>query len=98
MHPDPGCGRASASPHRHPLTHDLDDRPLGASDVLVPVRELAEHPPGEDLLDPAVEDPGKETRVEVAAERALALAAGDDPLDRRERLPELVDLRLHLRA
>src|SRR6266496_1853542 len=42
-----------------PATDHLEDRTLGARDVLLPVGQLTEHPAGEDLLERPVEDPAR---------------------------------------
>ena len=57
-----------------------------------------EDPAGEDLLERAVEDPGGEPRIESGAQLPPLLAADDDPLERRERVRDLVHLAPELRA
>src|SRR5580765_7677268 len=75
-----------------PARDDLDQRALGAGDVLLGVGQPPEHPAGEELLDRAVEDVAREARVEVGPDRAVGLATLDDLLDRGERLDDLVHL------
>src|SRR5687767_13380304 len=62
------------------------------------MRELAESPTREDLLQPAVEHPRREPRVELGPELALRLPALDDAPDDEEGLADLVDLPLQVRA
>src|SRR5439155_6089429 len=83
---------------RKSATDHLEDRPLGQGDLVVVVRELPEHPTRQHLFERAVEDPAREPRVDLRAELARLLAAGDDPLDPAEDLADLVHPPLHLRA
>ena len=77
---------------------DLDHGALGTRDLLLAVGELAQHPAREQLLQGAVEDPAREPRVEVGAERAFGLTLLDHALDGGESLAHLVDLPLQVRA
>src|SRR4051812_21787365 len=64
-----------------PVTDRLDDEALGALVALVVGIQEAEDPPGQHLLDRAVEGHGGELGGDVAAECALGLRAGDDLRD-----------------
>jgi len=77
---------------------EVDRRPLRERNSVVSVGELPEHPAGEHLLEPPVDDPAREPCVDVTTERAVGLALLHDPLDDRERLPDLLHLILELRA
>src|SRR6476619_820067 len=77
---------------------DFDHRLLGSSDRLVAVLQLSEHPAGQDLLERAVEDVARHTRVEVGAELALMLSVRDDPLETCEGRVDLFDAFLQMRA
>src|SRR4051812_39355735 len=65
-----------------PADEHLDDGVLGAGDVLVAVRQLTDHPAGQDLLQRAVQHERREPRVEISAELAPLLPVADDALDR----------------
>jgi hypothetical protein len=73
------------------IERELDGRALGACHVVLAVGKLTEHPPGEHLLEPAVEEPAREARIEIPPERTGRLPLLDDPLHDRERLAHLVD-------
>ena len=77
---------------------DVDDRPLCTGDLLVTVGKLTQNPACEDLLEPAVEDPAREPRVELGAEAALRLPALDHALDDPKAFADLVDLPLEVGA
>ena len=78
--------------------HERHDRALGERDLVVAVGKLAEHPASEDLLDRAVEDPARESCVDVRAKLPGRLAARDDALEGGEDLADLVHALLHPRA
>src|SRR5918992_6201816 len=84
--------------YREPTHQELDDRPLGLLDLGCTGGEPPVDPAGEDLLQRAVEDPGGEAGVEIRAQLAPFLAAGDDPLERCERVLDLIHLAPELRA
>ena len=63
----PGSDGCCSSVAGEPAAEEGDDGSLGTRHLLVAVRQLPEHPAGEDLLEPAVEDPAREPRVEVVA-------------------------------
>ena len=67
-------------------------------DLLGACRQALEDPAREDLLERAVEDPRGEARVEPGAQLSPLLALFDDPLERRERVLDLVHLAPELRA
>ena len=69
---------------------------LRPGDVLVAVGQLAHHPAGQDLLERAVEDRGRDLRVDVAAKLTGLLAVDDDLLERLVRVADLVDLAAQL--
>src|SRR2546425_8849400 len=75
---------------------DLDHRLLGASNCLVAVLELTEHPPGEDLFERAVEHVAGHARIEVGAGLSLPLSALDDAFDPGERRLDLRDALLEV--
>src|SRR5438552_378318 len=76
----------------------VDDGALGPGDLVVPVRQLAEHPGGQDLLERAVDDRRGEPRVELGPELAVRLPPGDDALDHAEGLAHVLDSVLELAA
>ena len=71
---------------------------LGAAHIFLAVGELAEGPAGEDLLQRAVPDRRRQTRIDVVAKLTRLLALLDDPLERLVGKVDLVGLLLHLRA
>src|SRR5688500_4508094 len=75
---------------RQPAHQQLDDRPLRLLDLRGTGREPSVDPAGQDLLERAVEDPGREACVELRAQLAALLPAGHDPLERREGMLDLV--------
>src|SRR5262249_39195717 len=79
----------SASLDGEPAQGELDDGLLGASDVALAVRELAENPAGENFFEAAVDHPARGAGVDVAPERPCSLPLLDDSLDDREGLADL---------
>ena len=69
----------------------VDDRRDRALDVLLLARQLAEHPAREDLLERAIDDPGRERRLAIGAHLAALLRRADHPRQREEHRPDLVD-------
>ena len=59
---------------------------------------MTEHPAGQHFLERPVEHPGGEAGIELLTECTFELPAPDDPLERRECLPDLVELVLDVRA
>ena len=87
--------RAASGDDRRPdetASEDVDDRALGTGDLLVAVGKPAHHPAREDLLEPAVDDPAREARVELRAEDTLGLSLLDHALDHLEAPADVVDL------
>ncbi len=75
-----------------PAADDVDDRALCTRNLLVPVRKRAEHPAGQDLLQPSIEDPAREPWVHVLAQLAGPLPLLDHPLDGEKGLADVFDL------
>ncbi len=71
---------------------------LGVRHVVLVTREPSQHPPGDELVDGAVDDDRRGVRVEVSAKLAVGLAALEDPSDRADRLHELAHPLAHFRA
>src|SRR3954462_12325385 len=78
--------------------HDLDHCLLSRCDLLVGVVQLTEHPAGQDLLQRTVEHIADHAGLEVGAKFTVLLSAGDDPFQRSERLVDLDDAALQVRA
>src|SRR5688500_13765640 len=74
------------------------ERRLGARRLLRPVGDAVEGRARQAYLERAVQDPCREARVEVAAQLAGLLPTHHDPLERRERVLDLVHLTTELRA
>src|SRR5262245_47894428 len=91
-------GSMPASLVREPAKRELHERLFGAPDVVLAVRELSQHPPGQDLLQSPIDDPARGPRIEVASERSFRLSFLDHVLHDGERLADLSDPALDLAA
>src|SRR5918994_574670 len=82
----------------HSFDEQQDDVAFRLGDVLVRVGQLAEHPPGQDLVERPVDDDRTEARIDLRPELARLLAPFDDPFERLHPLRDLLDLLLNVRA